>query len=813
MDHDQLPILTESVKDPVCGMTVDPHSAPASSEYAEKTYYFCCTHCQAKFEKDPVKFLSESPAEDAQRSTCHSGHEGTASKYVCPMCEGVESDHPANCPKCGMALEPLGAPQVGQKTIYTCPMHPEIERDAPGSCPICGMDLEPRTIAAAEEDDPELRSMSRRFWVGVALGVPVVALAMLPMVGVPLEVWLSESANRWLQFALTTPVVLWCGWPLLARGFQSMKSRHWNMFTLITIGVLAAYIYSALALVLPAGAIPQGFRHAEGGVAIYFEAAAMITVLVLLGQVLELRARKHTGSAIRELLSLAPPVAHLVEEGKERDVELSEVQTGQTLRVRPGESIPVDGEVIEGQSRVDESMMTGEPIPVEKQPGEKVIGGTVNETGSFLMRAEQVGQYTLLSQIVQRVSEAQRSRAPIQRVADKAAGYFVPAVVGVAVVAFLGWSIWGPQPKLAHALLSAVAVLIVACPCALGLATPMSILVGVGRGAKEGVLIRDASVLETLEKVDVLLVDKTGTLTEGRPKLVDLLAVDSMDETELLQWAASVEAHSEHPLARAIVREAENRDVELANVENFQSTTGGGVMGTVEGKTVRIGTRDFLEHQNLTVEDSLAKQAEDWQGQGRTAIFVAVQDRAAGLLAVADPIKSTTPGALDKLREMGLQVIMLTGDSPGTAKAVAGELGLTDFEAGLKPDQKQERVKALQAEGKRVAMAGDGINDAPALAAADVGIAMGTGTDVAIQTADVTLVKGDLNSIARALDLSQTVMRNIRQNLFFAFIYNGLGVPIAALGLLNPMIAAAAMSLSSVSVIGNALRLRLSRSK
>lgn len=806
MDKNQLPILTETVVDPVCGMSVEPHTAPASFSYRETTYYFCCPHCQAKFSQDPEMYLSDSPQKARDGSPCATE---IASKYICPMCEGIESDHPDSCPKCGMALEPVGLPLSGKRTFYTCPMHPEVERDEPGSCPKCGMDLESKTITVDDTDDPEFRSMFLRFRVGVALGLPLVSLAMLPMMGVPLENWIADSLNRWLQFGLATPVVFWCGWPVLVRGVQSLKTWHWNMFTLITIGVAAAYGFSIFTLVFPPGSIPQGFHDTQGNVPIYFEAAAMITVLVLLGQVLELRARKQTGSAIRELLSLTPPVAHLVEDGKERDVQLEEVQSGQILRVRPGESIPVDGEVREGQSRVDESMMTGEPASVEKQPGDKVIGGTINETGSFLMKAEQVGQDTLLSQIVQRVSEAQRSRAPIQRVADVAAGYFVPAVVGVSFVAFLAWSLWGPQPKLAYALLSAVSVLIVACPCALGLATPMSILVGIGRGAKEGVLIRDAAVLETLEKVDVLLVDKTGTLTEGRPRLVDLLTVDSMEETELLRLAASVESQSEHPLARAILNEANNRDLELSALEHFQSTTGGGVMGTIDGKTVRVGNRDFLEEQNVSLNDSLSNQAHAWQEQGRTAMFVGVGDRVVGLLAVADPIKSSTPEALEKLRELGLQVIILTGDSLGTAEAVAKELDLSNFEAGLKPEQKQDRVKALQAEGKRVAMAGDGINDAPALAAADVGIAMGTGTDVAIQTADVTLVKGDLNGIVRAMKLSQSVMRNIRQNLFFAFVYNGFGVPIAALGLLNPMIAAAAMSLSSVSVIGNALRLRL----
>ncbi len=548
MPSDQLPILTNTVIDPVCGMSVDPSSAPASFEHKGKTYSFCCAHCQAKFAADPEAFLGESPPKATPKSSARDA----AGSYICPMCEGVESNQPGSCPQCGMALEPAEPSLSQQKTVYTCPMHPEIEQDRPGACPKCGMDLEPKTIAAEEEDDPELRLMSRRFWIGVALGVPIVLLAMLPMLGVPIDTWIGHSLSLWFQFLLATPVVLGCGWPLLSRGFRSIKTFHWNMFTLITIGVMAAYLYSTLAMLLPAEFFPKGFLKADGTLDVYFEAAAMITVLVLLGQMMELRARKQTGGAVRELLSLTPPVAHWVSEGDERDVPLSEVETGHVLRVRPGESIPVDGKVIEGRSRVDESMMTGEPTPVEKQTGDAIIGGTINETGSFLMRAEQVGQDTLLSQIVRRVSEAQRSRAPIQRVADVAAGYFVPAIVGVSLLTFVLWSLWGPQPKLAHALISAVAVLIVACPCALGLATPMSILVGVGRGAKEGVLIRDAAVLETLEKIDVLLVDKTGTLTEGRPQLVDTFAIPPLEETELLKLAASVEQHSEHPLARAI---------------------------------------------------------------------------------------------------------------------------------------------------------------------------------------------------------------------------------------------------------------------
>jgi Cu+-exporting ATPase len=697
-------------------------------------------------------------------------------------------------------------------------MHPEIEQDHPGSCPKCGMALEPKTLtvrATEDEPDSELVDMTRRFWVGVALGVPVLLLAMLPMFGVPLHKIISPRLSQWLQLALATPVVLWCGWPFFVRGWMSLVHRHLNMFTLIALGVAAAYAYSVVAVLLP-GLFPATFReHHTGLVGVYFEAAAMIVVLVLLGQVLELRARRRTGGALRELLDLAPPTARLVEGGTEREVPLDDVQAGDVLRVRPGEKIPVDGVLTEGTSRVDESMMTGEPTPVEKRPGERVVGGTVNQTGSFLMRAEQVGEETVLARIVQMVAQAQRSRAPIQRVADLVAAYFVPFVVAVALATFVVWLLAGPQPALSFALVNAVAVLIVACPCALGLATPMSIMVGVGRAAREGVLFKDAAALETLRGADTLVIDKTGTLTEGRPKLTDLKAAPGVSEEDLLRWAASVEAASEHPLAHAIVAGAEERGVKPVAVSGFDSITGGGVHGTVDGKSVVIGNAKLLRERGVSGIDELGASADELRELGRTVMFAAADGRAAGLLAVADPIKRTTPAAIRALHAMGLSILMLTGDHEATARAVASQLGIDDFEAGVSPQGKHDRVEALRKEGRTVAMAGDGINDAPALAAADVGIAMGTGTDVAMESAGVTLVKGDLGGIVRAVALSRAVMRNIKQNLFFAFVYNVLGVPVAAgvlyplTGwLLSPMLAAAAMSFSSVSVITNALRLR-----
>ena len=792
--------------DPICGMQVD-ESTDLTAERGGQTFYFCSDHCRQKF-------IAQERVEE-QHSCCHdhapSKHK--ASKYVCPMCEGVESDEPGNCPKCGMALEPAQPPTRKQKKIYTCPMHPEIEQDEPGTCPKCGMELEPKYLDAEEEDDSELRSMTLRFWVGMALSIPVFLLAMLPMMSVPVDEWLGKTVHTWLQLILSTPVVLWAGWPFFVRGFRSIVTRNLNMFTLIAIGTGAAYLYSLFAVLFPA-LLPDDLR-ANGHVEVYFEAAAVIITLVLLGQVLELRARRRTGSAIRELLSLAPPTARVVRDGEEREVSLDEVQSGDILRVKPGEKIPVDGKVTEGKSSIDESMITGEPVPVQKQSGDEVIGGTVNQTGSFLMEAEKVGEDTVLSQIVNMVADAQRSRAPIQRIADVVAGYFVPAVVVVAIVTFIVWAVLRPkEPALAWALVNAVAVLIIACPCALGLATPMSIMVGVGRGAKEGVLIKDAEVLETLEKVDTVVVDKTGTLTQGRPKLTECVPVDSEAEDDLLRMAASLEQQSEHPLAHAIVEGAKDRNLELSSVDDFDSVTGGGVHGTVDGRKVLIGKRSLLADKHVSNLFALDDRADDLQGQGRTVMYVAVDGKFSGLVAVSDPIKDSTPEAVKTLHELGLRIIMLTGDNEKTARTVAEKLGIDEFEAGVRPEDKHERIKALKADGRKVAMAGDGINDAPALAEADVGIAMGTGTDVAIESAGVTLVKGDLRGIVKAVKLSRRTMQNIRQNLFFAFVYNALGVPVAAgvlypLGLLlNPMIAAAAMSFSSVSVIGNSLRLR-----
>jgi Cu+-exporting ATPase len=695
-------------------------------------------------------------------------------------------------------------------------MHPEIEQVGPGSCPKCGMDLEPKTLQLdTGDDDPELRGMTRRFWIAAALTLPVFLMSMLPMLGVPLDRWLGPTIEPWLQLALATPVVFWAGWPFFERGFRSLVTGHLNMFTLIAIGTGAAFLYSLVAVLFPA-LIPHQFRH-DGGVPVYFEAAAVIITLVLLGQLLELRARHRTGAAIRELLSLAPPVARVVRQGEEREVPLDEVHQGDVLRVRPGEKIPVDGRLTEGGSSVEESMITGEPMPVEKRIGDAVIGGTLNQTGSFLMVADKVGKDTVLSRIIGMVADAQRSRAPIQKVADAVAGYFVPAVLAVAVVTFLVWAIAAPeQPPLAWALVNAVAVLIIACPCALGLATPMSIMVGIGRGAREGVLVKNAEVLERLEKVDTVVVDKTGTLTAGRPSLTECLPVAGMTETELLRHAASVEQQSEHPLARAIVAGAAARNIPVPAVAHFDSVTGGGARGRVEGREVLVGKRAWLAEEHVADLAALDERSAALQQQGRTVMHVAIDKRLAGLIAVSDPIKASTPEAVRSLHGLGLRIIMLTGDSEQTARTVAAGLGIDEFRAGVKPEGKHDLVKALQAEGRTVAMAGDGINDAPALAAADVGIAMGTGSDAAIESAGVTLVKGDLRGIVKAIDLSRHTMRNIRQNLFFALVYNALGVPIAA-GvlyplsshlLLNPMIAAAAMSLSSVSVVANALRLR-----
>ncbi len=790
-------------QDPVCGMKVDPaHPRGGTFEHQGTLYGFCSDKCRTRFAAEPQKFLS--PRAEVPVS---------GASYTCPMHPEVREDHPGACPDCGMALEPLNP--IVTRTEWTCPMHPEIVRDAPGSCPICGMALEPRTVTAAEEANPELVDMTRRFWISAVLTVPLLFLGMSDLVP-PLARALSGHAAtlNWVQWALATPVVLWGGWPFFQRGYRSVVTWKLNMFTLIALGTGVAYGFSVLSTLFPE-LLPDSVRGHGGASPVYFEAAATITTLVLLGQVLELRARSATSGAIRALLGLAPKTARRVaDDGTEADVGLEQVGVGDRLRVRPGEKVPVDGAVLEGSSVVDESMVTGESLPVEKRTGDRVTGGTVNQTGGFLMRAERVGRDTLLAQIVQRVSEAQRSRAPIQRLADKVSAWFVPAVVVVAVLTAAVWALVGPEPRMAHALVNAVAVLIIACPCALGLATPMSVMVGTGRGASAGILVRDAEALEVFEKVDALVVDKTGTLTEGKPRLVTVLPAPGRDETSLLRLAASLEQGSEHPLASAIVQGAQERGVVLTRTEEFQSVTGKGIRGRVDQSEVQVGNEAHLRDAGVVVE-ALAAQALRLREEGQTVMFVAVDGEPAGLLGVADPIKPTTAGALEELRALGLRIVMLTGDNAATAEAVARKLGITEVEAGVLPERKGEVVARLQREGHVVAMAGDGVNDAPALARADVGIAMGSGTDIAIESAGVTLVKGDLRGIVRARKLSAATLGNIRQNLFFAFVYNLLGVPIAAgvlypvFGLLlSPMLASAAMSLSSVSVIGNSLRLR-----
>ncbi len=757
-------------RDPVCGMSVDPAKAPATADYEGRRFYFCNPGCRDRFLADPRRYL-----ENAQ-------------------------------------------PAPSTRTLWTCPMHPQIVRDAAGSCPICGMALEPKTMTAEEEVNPELVDMTRRFRASAVLTIPVVLIGMgdyLP--GRPLERLASMRAVSWIELLLATPVVLWGGWPFFVRAWNSVVRRSLNMFTLIGLGVGVAYVFSIVAALAP-GIFPASFRDESGEVGTYFEAAAVIVTLVLLGQVLELRARSRTGAAIRALLGLAPKTARrIAEDGTERDVPLDEVRPGDRLRVRPGEKVPVDGVVLEGASAVDESMVTGEPIPVEKRPGDRVVGATVNGTGALVMRAEKVGAETLLARIVQMVAEAQRSRAPIQRLADVVAGWFVPAVVGIAVVTFAVWALAGPEPRMAHAIVNAVAVLIIACPCALGLATPMSIMVAAGKGATAGVLFRNAESIEVLRKVDTLVMDKTGTLTEGKPKLVTVEPAGGSTESELLRIAASLERGSEHPLAAAIVEGAAARGITPSAAERFESVTGRGVRGRVEGHDAALGNRKLFEGTGV-VSGDLAKRAEELRREGQTVVFVAADGRLVGLLGVADPIKPATPEAIESLHREGLRIVMLTGDSKTTAEAVAGRLSIDEVIAEVLPDQKADLVRRLQSQGRMVAMAGDGINDAPALAQAEVGIAMGTGTDVAMESAGVTLVKGDLTGIVRARRLSRATMRNIRQNLFFAFVYNSLGVPIAAgilypfFGiLLSPIIAAAAMSFSSVSVVGNALRLRRAR--
>jgi len=787
------PKTAAQVTDPVCGMQIDPNKAAGSETYLGKQFFFCSKGCQAKFKADPARYADEDTGHGRARGGApaagDAGHRASAAKKTAP-----------------------------EETIYTCPMHPEIRQVGPGACPKCGMALEPVVATAEDPPNPELLDMTRRFWIGLVLTLPVLVLAMLEhLPGMHLERYVSPMVSGWVQFSLSSPVVLWAGWPFFVRGWNSLVSRSLNMYTLIALGTGVAFAYSVVAFSLP-GLFPTAFRGASGEVGLYFEAAAVIAVLVLLGEVLQLRARDNTSSAIRALLKLAPDTAIRVGlDGNDKEVALELVVKGDRLRVRPGEKVPVDGVVLEGHSSVDESLVTGEPLPVEKNAGDKLTGGTINGTGSFVMRAERIGAETLLAQIVHLVAEAQRTRAPIQKLADVVSAIFVPAVVGIAVVAFIVWSIYGPPPAMAFALVSAVSVLIIACPCALGLATPMSIMVGTGRGAQAGVLIRNAEALERMERIDTLVVDKTGTLTEGKPKLASVIAADGFAEERVLQIAASLERGSEHPLAAAIIQGAKDRGVSLVPVEGFNAVTGKGVEGTLEGRRIALGNLRFAESL-AEVPLTLKDRADSLRRNGETVVFLVEGGRVAGILSVADPIKASTPEALKALAEEGIRVVMLTGDNEVTAKAVAERLGITEVRADVLPQQKGEVVRALRAQGRAVAMAGDGVNDAPALAEAEVGIAMGTGADVAIQSAGITLVKGDLRGIVRARKLSRATMRNIRENLFLAFVYNSLGVPIAAgvlfpwTGLLlNPMIAAAAMSASSVSVVFNALRLRSAR--
>ncbi len=801
-----------SITDPVCGMQVDPATAKHRVAFKNAKYCFCSAGCADRFSEDPTRYLTitSGPAEDSPNRQI-----SEESAYFCPMCPGVRSDHPDICPKCGMALETTAVP-IGTTTQYTCPMHPEVIRDEPGECPVCGMALEPVTVTVDAPPNPELIDMARRFWISAVLTAPLLVITMGEMVP-GFAAFVSGGWNPWAQFVLAAPVVLWAGWPFFLRGWKSVATRNLNMFTLIAIGTATAFVYSLIAVLAPE-IFPAGFRDASGQVGLYFEAAAVITTLVLLGQVLELRARERTGGALRALLDLAPKFAHRVlDDGEDEEITLDQVQTGDRLRVRPGDGIPVDGIVLEGRSAVDESMVTGEAIPVEKTSGDPIIGGTLNGSGGFVMRAEKVGSDTMLASIVRMVADAQRSRAPIQRLADVVAGYFVPMVLLTAILAFAAWALWGPPPALAYALLAAVSVLIIACPCALGLATPMSIMVGVGRGARAGVLIKSAEALERFEQVDTLVVDKTGTLTLGKPRLREVVATRDGEENNILYLAASLERASEHPLAEAIVAAATERSITLAAPDDFASIAGKGVAGLVDGTPVLLGNRALLRDRGIDTAQ-FNTRAEDLRRNGATVMFVAADGAAIGLVAVADPIKETTAAAIHALKAEGLRVVMLTGDNRTTALAVAKFLDIDQVEADVLPDQKNAAIRRLQQQGRVVAMAGDGVNDAPALAQADIGIAMGSGTDVAIESAGVTLVKGDLNGIVRARRLSRATMRNIRQNLFFAFVYNALGLPIAAgilfpfFGiLLSPMIAAAAMSLSSVSVIGNALRLHHAR--
>lgn len=751
-------------KDPVCGMTVDPQKTSLHLTHQNQEYFFCSKHCLENFKKNPDKYLQ--PVKDR--------------------------------------------PSVPPSGEYTCPMHPEVLKDHPGNCPICGMSLEPKN--ATETDDTEYKDMLRRFWIGLALTLPVFILAMGGMFPT-FDSIVPINVSHWLQFLLSTPVVLWAGRPFFERGWQSLINRHLNMFSLISLGVGVSYLYSIIALFFPQ-AFPQAFLH-QDAIPLYFESAAVITVLVLLGQVLELKARSQTGHAIQALLGKAAKSARIIINGEEKEIPADQVKVGDHLRIRPGDKIPVDGKIIEGKSSVDESMVTGESIPVEKIAGDAVVGATINQTGSFIMQAEKIGSETLLSRIVHMVAEAQRSRAPIQSLADQIAGWFVPVVVFIALLTFILWSLFGPSPSFAYGLINAVAVLIIACPCALGLATPMSIMVGMGRGAEAGILIRNAEALEKLEKVGTVVVDKTGTLTEGKPKITSVIAMEPDKENEVLRFAAAVEQNSEHPLAASVVQGAREKGINVLKVEDFRSLTAEGVMGKVEGHEVLVGKPCFLQEHKIAGLSQLQQKAQNLQKNAETTIFVAIDGQAAGLITVSDPIKKSTPEAIKELHRLGLKIVMLSGDNKETAQAVAKALGIDEFHAGVAPDEKQKYIRQVKGKGGLVAMAGDGINDAPALAAADVGIAMGTGTDVAMESADVTLVKGDLTGIVKAIHLSHAMMKNIRQNLFFAFVYNALGIPVAAgilypwTGmLLNPMIAALAMSLSSVSVIANALRLR-----
>ena len=802
-------------RDPVCGMTVDPDAGKPTHEHEGHLYHFCCNGCREKFTARPVDYIE---AEDpvcgmkVTRATArHMAKHAGQRFYFCSG--GCLEKFEAEPDK---YLEGRPAPEaMPEGTVYTCPMHPEVETIGPSDCPICGMALEPKGVPTGDEGpNPELVDFKRRFWIGAALTVPLLVLTMGPYLGLPVREWIGERLVLWIELMLGTPVILWAGWPFFVRGVKSFMTMNLNMFSLIGMGVGAAFLFSVVAVLFPQ-IFPDGFRDAEGNVGVYFEAGAVIVVLVLLGQIMELGARERTGAAIRALLDLAAKTARVIRpDGTEEEIPLEDVKVGDRLRVRPGEKVPVDGEVVEGRSSIDESMISGESIPVEKVAGDKVTGATINGTGSLIMEAKRVGADTMLSQIVEMVASAQRSRAPIQKLADAVAGKFVPAVIGVAILAFIAWAIWGPVPPLAYGLVAAVSVLIIACPCALGLATPMSIMTATGRGAQVGVLIKNAEALERFAKVDTLIVDKTGTLTEGKPKLVAVLPEAGHDEAEVLRLAASLERGSEHPLAEAIVKGAEARGVEMVNAEDFEAITGMGVKGVVDGRAVALGNARMVEELGLD-GGALAETANARRDDGETVMFVMLEGKIAGLVSVADPVKETTPAALKALHAEGFRIIMVTGDNERTAKAVAGKLGIDEIRADVMPEDKARIIKELQDQGHKVAMAGDGVNDAPALAQADVGIAMGTGADVAIESAGFTLIKGNLDGIVRARRLSRATMNNIRQNLFFALIYNAAGVPIAAgvlfpfFGILiSPMFAAAAMSLSSVSVISNALRLR-----